>query len=428
MKKNMLFLNSKEIRNMGWLIGGRIVQMFLSLIVSILTARYLGPSNYGLISYGTAYVGFFMAISTLGINSIIVKEFIDHPDEHGTAIGTTLLLRIISSFISVFIIFGIVCVLDYNEPITITVVALCSFSLVFHSFDTINYWFQYQYKSKVTSISSLVAYVVTSVYKICLLVYGKSVLWFAFATSIDYIILGILIYFSYRKSGGQELKFSLNKSKYLLSRSYHYILSGMMVSIYGQTDKLMLKQMTNEANVGFYAIATSVCSMWNFVLYSIIDSINPTILRLHNENYYEYEKKNRQLYALIFYIAITVSLAFQLFGKFAIVVLYSESYLPAVKPLKIITWYTAFSFLGVARNSWLVCENKQKFLKYIYLSAIVFNIILNYIFIPIWGTTGAALASLITQISTSIVFPFFISAMKPNSKLMLEAILLKDVF
>ena len=52
-------LKNKEIKNAGWLIGGRIVQMGLSLIVGVLTARYLGPDNYGLISYGGAYVAFF---------------------------------------------------------------------------------------------------------------------------------------------------------------------------------------------------------------------------------------------------------------------------------------------------------------------------------------------------------------------------------
>ena len=41
---------------------------------------------------------------------------------------------------------------------------------------------------------------------------------------------------------------------------------------------------------------------------------------------------------------------------------------------------------------------------------------------------GDALASLITQRCKSIVLPFFIKDLRPNAKLMLDAILLKNVF
>jgi Na+-driven multidrug efflux pump len=88
----------------------------------------------------------------------------------------------------------------------------------------------------------------------------------------------------------------------------------------------------------------------------------------------------------------------------------------------------AFSFLGVARNAWIVSEGKQRYLKYMYLSAAIINVLLNAVFIPYMGAAGAALASLITQVFTSIILPSFFKGMRPNAKLMIEAILLKDVF
>ena len=85
-----VFLKNKEIKNAGWMIGCRVVQMIISFVVGILTARYLGPSNYGLIGYASAYIAFFSSFCTLGINSIIIKDFVEHPKEQGTAIGTAL--------------------------------------------------------------------------------------------------------------------------------------------------------------------------------------------------------------------------------------------------------------------------------------------------------------------------------------------------
>ena len=79
-----LFRN-KEVKNAGWLIGGKILQMAISLVVGVITARYLGPSNYGLIGYGTAYVSFFAAFCSLGLNSVIIKDFIDNPHDPGCA-------------------------------------------------------------------------------------------------------------------------------------------------------------------------------------------------------------------------------------------------------------------------------------------------------------------------------------------------------
>jgi len=153
--------------------------------------------------------------------------------------------------------------------------------------------------------------------------------------------------------------------------------------------------------------------------------MRPTIIELHKTDKEQFLKKNRQLYAIIFYTSMFVSIIFLIFGNIAIKILYGEEYIPAVLPLKIATWYTAFSYLGVARDTWIVCENKQKYLKFLYIGAAVVNVILNLIFIPIWGAAGAAFTSLITQILTCIGIPLFIKEMRPNVKLMIDAILLR---
>lgn len=423
---NKLF-NNKEAKNALWLILGRVVQLCLSFVISIFTARYLGPGNYGIINYVGSYGAFFTSLCTLGINSVIVKELIDHPNEQGEAVGTAIVLRLVSSFLSALLIVLIIWIVDGNDPLLVAVACLTSISLVFQAFDTINYWFQSRYESKVTATSILIAYIVVSAYKIVLLILQKDVKWFAFASTLDYIVLALLQVIAYKRNHGPKLCFSLAKAKSLLLRSYNYILSGMMVAIYGNTDKIMLKQMLNEEAVGYYSLASTLNSMWVFVLAAIIDSMFPTIMRLFNNDRDAYLKKNRQLYAIVIYISISVSVLFVLFGKFGITLLYGDAYLGAVRPLQVITWYTAFSYLGVARDAWILCENKQQYLKWLYLSAAIINIILNYLLIPIAGASGAALASLATQICTSILIPLFIRDLRPNALLMLDGLLLRKL-
>lgn len=421
------FLKNATVKNAGWLVFGKIAQMLTSFVVGILTTRYLGPNNFGLINYSMAYVAFFMSFCTLGINSVLVKEFIDNPEEEGKIIGSTLLMRVISSFLSVGIIICIVSIVDAGDPTLIIVTLLCSISLIFNIFETFNYWFQSKLRSKVTAIATLIAYVATSIYKIVLLAFGKSVEWFAFATALDYIVLGILLLFCYKKSGGERLSFSKEVSKRILEKSAYFILPGVMVAVYGYVDKIMLKHMLGESDVGYYATATALCTMWCFVLSAIIDSVYPSIMKAHKSDVELFEKRNKQLYAIVFYVSIAVSFLFCVFGDLIIFILYGNAYSASAPILKVITWYTAFSYLGVARNAWIVCENGQKYLKYIYISAALVNVILNFLFIPLWGAVGAAVASLITQITTVFVVPFFIKNIRRNSILMIEAICFKGI-
>lgn len=418
---------NKVVKNAGWIIAGKVANKLLAFVVGVFAARYLGPGNYGLINYAAAYATFFASLCTLGINSILVKNFVDYPEQEGETIGTTLLLRAVSSLFSALAIVGIVSVVDKGEPLTVAVVALYSIGLIFQVFDTLNYWFQSRLQSKYSAIAELVSYAAMSAYKIILLALGKSVEWFAVASALDYIVLAVFLLIAYFRSGGVRFCCSLKKARELLQSSYSFIIAGLMVSVYACTDKLMLKQMLGADAVGHYSLASTVSVSWAFLLSAVIDSLYPEIVQSFRKDRLRYERKNRQLYAIVIYASLFVSALICLIAKPFVVTLYGEKYLAAVMPLRIVVWYTAFSYLGVARNAWMVCENQQKYLKYLYISAAALNVVLNLALIPLWGASGAAAASLITQASTTILLPALIRPLRPNAKLMLDAVLLRGV-
>lgn len=418
-------LSSKVTRNASWIIAGRVYHMLLAFFVGLLTARYLGPSNFGLINYAATYTSFFASFCTLGINSVIVKNFVDHPDEEGETIGSAIILRTISSVLSVIMIMGITLFADRGETTTHIVVFLCAIGVLFQVMDTLNYWFQSRLESKYAAYSTIISYTVVSAYKVWLLATGKSVEWFAVSTSVDYLVVAIVLLAVYKKKNGPKFAFSWRKAKELLGSSYHFILAGLMVSIYGSTDKFMLKQMLNESEVGYYSTALSLCNTWVFVLSAIIDSLYPTILQCFGKDNTLFEKRNKQLYAIVFYVSVVASSFISILASPIVRILYGTSYSPAASPLRIITWYTAFSYLGIARNAWVVSYQKQNYLKYLYVGSALTNVILNALLIPVMGASGAALASLVTQMSTILVFPALIKDLRPNVKLMIDAIRLK---
>lgn len=425
---NILFKN-RTSKNAIWLISGKIAQMVISLFVTVLTARYLGPSNYGLINYASAYISFFLAFCSLGINSIIVKEFVDYENDNEKVIGTTLVLRCISSVISAVIIFLIVMIVDASEPTTIIVVVLSSISLFFNIFETFSYWFQSKLKSKYAAIATFLGYLICAGYKIVLLVTGKSVEYFALANSIDYFIVAVFLFVFYKKNGGGRLSFSKEIGKKLLKDGAPFIVAGLMVAIYNQTDKIMLKHLINETENGYYSVANSITTMWCFVLTAIIDSLYPSIMKAHKEgNADRFNYLNKLLYTIVFYICIVASIVITFLSKPIISVLYGADYLPAVSTLKILNWMTIFSYWGLARNAWIVAQNKQKYLTYVYFISAIVNVILNFVFIPGFGSAGAAIATLLAQATTTVIVPFFIPALRDNSKMLISSIVPTYIF
>lgn len=424
MKRILTFLfRNRTSKNALWLISGKVAQMIISLFVTILTARYLGPANYGLINYASAYTSFFLAFCGLGINSIIVKEFIDYENENEKVIGTSLALRGISSFFSAILIFIVVFIIDNSEPTTIIVVVLSSISLLFNIFETFAYWFQSKLKSKYSAIATFIGYFVCAGYKIYLLISGKSVEYFALATSIDYLIVAVVLIIFYKINGGKRVSFSWEIGKKLLKDGAPFIISGVMVAIYNQTDKIMLKQIIDETENGYYSIANSITTMWCFVLTAIIDSLYPSIMRANKDgNERKFNSLNKMLYTIVFYSCVTASLFITFFSAPIIRILYGEAYLPAVSTLQVLNWMTIFSYWGVARNAWIVAKNKQKYLTYVYLISAGVNIILNFVFIPGLGSFGAAIATLIAQATTTVIAPFFIPALRQNSIMLISSI------
>ena len=68
-------MDNRVFKNAAWIIGCKIAQSLISLIIGLLTARYLGPSNYGIISYVASIVAFAVPIMQLGLNATLVKKF-----------------------------------------------------------------------------------------------------------------------------------------------------------------------------------------------------------------------------------------------------------------------------------------------------------------------------------------------------------------
>ena len=410
------------VKNASWIIGCKLAKAVLTLIVTMLTARYLGPSNYGLINYAASIVTFVTPIMKLGLDSIIVHVIINNPDKEGETLGTVIIMNLISSFLCIIGIIAFVMIANSGEMDTLIVCILYSLLLIFQSLEMIQYWFQAKLKSKYSAISMLIAYIIITVFQIILLTTGKNVYWFAVSNAMEYSIIALLLLLIYKKIGHQKLAFSFQLGKEMFKKSKYYIVSSMMVTIFAQTDRIMLKIFIDNSVVGYYSAASTCASMMSFVFAAIIDSARPIIFKNRRESIERFNKSLTQLYSIIIYLSLFVSLGMTTFAPLIINILYGSQYEESISALRLIVWYTTFSYMGTIRNIWILAESKQKYLWRINLSGALLNIFLNALLIPGYGINGAAFASLVTQIFTNFIIGFIIRPIKENNRLMVKSL------
>lgn len=406
-------IKNREFKNASWIIACKIVQSVLALVINMFTARYLGPGNYGTIHYAASLVSFVVPIMQLGLNSILVQEIVHRPKQEGTILGTAILLSMGSSVLCIAGVVSFVCIVNAGETETILVCALYSVLLVFQSMELIQYWFQAKLLSKYTSIVMLVAYIVVSTYRAILLITAQSIYWFALTSALDYMLIAGILLILYCKLGQTRLRFSWSMAKILLSKGRYFILSSLMITIFSQTDRIMLKLMVNEESTGFYSAAVSCALLTNFVFTAILDSGRPSIFEQKKKgNHQAYEKRITLLFSIITYISLLQCVFMTLLSGIIVKILYGNDFTQSADILQVAVWYTTFSYIGAVRSIWILAEGQQKYIWIINLSGALLNVALNFVLIPIQGAIGAAIASLVTQFITNIVLTQVIPSMR----------------
>lgn len=426
----LLFIlrNSRTISNLSWLIGGRFLQSLLGFVVSLLTARYLGPISFGTLNYVASFMAFAYVISNLGFDAIIVSELIKKPERRGVILGSAMGLRFCVGLISVIIVLITIYILNPGNDELMYIGILQSIGVIFAAFETFMYWYQMKLLGKYISIVSFIGFILMVCYRILILIYEKNVYYFGFGLSLDYITIGLLYFFFYKHHKGPRLIFSLNYGLKLIKVSYHFILSQLLVTVFSKIDKIMLGELIGQNSVGLYTAAYSICISWTFILRAIIETARPVIMENKGKSEELYHKSIRQLYAIIVWLSILSALLLTIFSKPIIIILFGEQYLGSIPVLRILGWYICFSYLGGARSIWLVMEGKQRFEKYLATCGMITNIVLNIFLIPKFSIMGAAISTLFTEIFINFIIPINHKELRPNAKLIIDAILLRNVF
>ena len=388
----------KYFANTSWLLGERVLRMAVSLFVGIYVARYLGPERFGLLSYALSFVGIFVALATLGLDEVVVRELIKTPEQREKILGTSFLLKLVGTLLMWAAIL-VAIPLTENDLQTNILIIIIAFGVFFQAFNVIDLSFQAEVKSKYVVHAQFIQLIVSSTIKIILIVNEAPLIWFASVFFLDAIVLALGLVFTYLHNSNKifSWKWSYETSKHLLHDSWPLIFAGIVVSVYMKIDQLMIKEMLGAKEVGLYAAAVKLSEAWYFIPMAIASSLYPAIINARVYQKEVYYQKIQNLFDLMVWIAVSIALPTTLLSSLVVEFLYGKEYLGSSSVLIIHIWTAVFVFLGVASSKYLLAENFIKKTFYRTFIGALLNIIMNYYLIGIIGIQGAAISTLVSH-------------------------------
>jgi len=387
----------KYLANTSWLMVERIFRMVVMLFVGIYIARYLGPENFGLLSYALSFSGLFLALATLGLDGIVVRELVKEPEQRDKLLGTAFWLKLGGTAIMWIMITAVAPVMGHDTQTNI-LIAICALAAVFQAFNVIDFNFQAEVRSRYVVHAQLIQLVISSTVKLIFIAIEAPLAWFAWAFCLDALLLASgLVVMYWRKSGNPFYwKWNLQIAAKLLRNCWPLILSGVVISIYMKIDQVMINTMMGADAVGIYAAAVRLSEAWYFIPVVITSSVFPAIISSKGQDETRYYQQLKKLYNLMAWLAITIALPTSVLAPWIIEILYGAAYAGAASVLAIHIWAGVFVFIGVASGKWLLNENLQIYTMINTSIGAVANVTLNYYLIPLHGITGAATATLVS--------------------------------
>ncbi len=390
--------------NTGWLLFDRIVRMGLGVFVAVWVARYLGPSQFGDLSFAVSFVALFGTVATFGLDSIVVRAIILEAGKAPEILGTAFTLRMWGSLLVPLLAVVTMRMIQPDDRTTLVLVSILSVGQVFQAFDTIDCYFQSQVRSKLTVWAKNSAFLLTAGIRV-LLIHSRAPLWSFAAAQVAELALGAIgLIIVYNLDGGRISAWRTQKQRAiaLLQQSWPVMLSGMAITVYMRIDVLMLKMLQGDAAVGIYAAATRISEVWYFIPLAIVSSVSPAIIRAKDSPDIYYARLGK-LFSLMTLIAVFIGSGIALLSPWIIHFLYSADFRAAAPVLAVHVWASVFVFLGVAQGPWNVAENLLKLGFYRTLAGAATNVLLNVALIPRFSAMGAAIATVLSYAVAGVI-------------------------
>ncbi len=390
----------KYFNNTGWIFSARMVTFITSFITVIYVGRYLGPDGLGKISYAQSLIAIFSMFASLGIDHIVFRDLVAHPENEGKILGTAIVTKLFFGVLT-FIATVITALSLHNEPLLTWLVSIIALSFIFQPLGVVGHVFNARVLSKYTTIVSLIIAFLIPLLKFIVIWTDQGVLYFAIIVAFEAFIssiLYIILYTAILHGKLRSLSVSWLTFKQMTHDSWPIMLVGATGYLYARIDQVMIQHFIDSSSVGFYEVAVRLTEPLGFFPGVIIGSLFPALVNARRDNLAEYKKRFRSLVMLCLGISTTLASLIYLLAPYLVGTIYGPDFMPSITILRIYVWSNVGTVATLLMYNYFIAENRMYLqLMYTALGAVM-NILLNLIMIPALGITGAAYATLITVI------------------------------
>ena len=387
----------RYFKNTSWLFFEKILRMIVGLFVGIWLARYLGPEDFGIFSYAQSFVGLFIAVSALGLDAVIVREFIKNENRRDSLLGTAFSLKLIGAIL-LMLILTIAVNFTSNDTHINSLIYIIASATIFQSFNVIDFYFQSKVMSKFVVYANMVSLFLSSLIKIVLILNNAPLVAFAWVVLFDSFVLsiGFLYFYLHKNLSIKTWKFDKKLVKSLLQDSLFYMFTAIVISMYMQIDQIMIKEMLGVESVGYYAVAAKLSELWYFLPIILSKSLYPAIENAKKQSETLYYNRLERLFILCNLIAIAIIVPTVFLSDTIVTFLYGDAFALAGTVLSIHIFSLLFAFQRVPSESWVISENLKYFEIVKTLLGLIINVVLNIFLIEQYGIIGAAIATVIS--------------------------------
>lgn len=386
-------------QNMSWLLISQIIASICGFIWTILIARYLGVSDYGILGFAISLTGILAITTDFGISTYIVRDIATDYASSPKYLGNAIPLKTLFAA-GTFILTLIILIIMKSDEFIITITLLFTIEMIIKSFiNLFNGYFQAFEKVKYQGIGNTILNIILFVF-ILISIFTDLGL---YGIVISYIMANIiaLVYEYYvlnKHISKPKFEFDKEFCKTMTLLSLPFAITGILYSVYYSIDVVMLTNMIGNYATGIYNATYKLIAVLNLFYSIYIAVIFPVMSKFFKNDkkllLISYEKSIKYLMLVM----IPLAIATMFYSLDIIQLIYGHQYDAASSVLSILIWTVCLLFISGAGNNLLNASHKEVTVTKIYAIAAAFNIILNLFMIPYFSYNGAAITTVLSDI------------------------------
>jgi O-antigen/teichoic acid export membrane protein len=385
-----------------------VMMIALGLGTSITTARYIGPEGNGIIAALLVYPSLFMSIGSLGIRqstTYFLGKGIYSESQIKRAISQIWMFTTAFSILISFILMRYFSKSGHNSLLVILALIPIPFSL-FNTYNSGIFLGKNDIKTfnKINWIPSLVIFLGTLVFVVGI---NLDVAGAMMAAIGGPLFIAVILLFKNKFIQDISLNFDWNIIKPMLSLGVVYAISLLIINLNYKVDIILLDNLSTSYEMGIYSKSSSITQyLWQIpMLFSTIVFARSALSK--NDQMFSF--KVAQLLRVSFVFILLASIVLVLFSELIITGMYGEAFRGSITVLNYLLPGVLILTIFKVMNVDLAGKGKPWVSMKAMVPALIINIIFNFLWIPKYGSNGAAMASTISYAFAGILFLYFYS-------------------